>query len=105
MSSALFVQNGYGLGLSLIVTHCQCVNSSQLAGPPMRVPLPEAPVPPNGTCGSSATVWSLICRRPVLRRLPIAIARPTLAENTPADNPYSLRLARSTASSSLAQEV
>src|SRR6266542_458046 len=40
------VQNGYGLGLSLIVTHCQFVNSSQLAGPPMRVPLPDAPVPP-----------------------------------------------------------
>ena len=40
--------------MSLIVTHCQLVNSSQLAGPPMRVPLPEAPVPPNGMCGSSA---------------------------------------------------
>src|SRR4029453_9635460 len=83
------VQNGYGLGLSLIVTHCQLVNSSQLAGPPIRVPLPDAPVPPKGTCGSSATVWSLMCSKPVRSRLPSASARPTDLENTPADRPYS----------------
>src|SRR4029450_13608215 len=100
---AFCVQNGYGLGLSLIVTHCQLVNSSQLAGPPMRVPLPDAPVPPNGICGSSATVWSLMWSRAVRSRLPSASARPTDFENTPADRPYSLLLASSTASSSVAK--
>src|SRR5262249_37207660 len=93
-------QNGYGFGLSLIVTHCQLVNSSQLAGPPMRVPLPG-----NGMCGSSATVWSLIWSRPVRSRLPSASARPTDFENTPAERPYSLLLASSTASSSVANGV
>src|SRR4029434_4918404 len=98
-------QNGHGFGSSLIGAHCQFVNSSQLAGPPMRVPLPDAPVPPNGMCGSSATVWSLMWSRPVRSRLPSASARPTDFENTPAERPYSLLLASSTASSSVAKLV
>ncbi len=50
---------------------------------------------------SSFTVWSLMCNMPVFRRSPRAMARPTLGEITAAARPYSVWLARATASSSL----
>ena len=40
----------------LTVIHCHWVNSSQFAGPPMLVPLPDAPTPSNGLPTSSLTV-------------------------------------------------
>ncbi len=47
-SGAVAVQNGKACACSREVTHCQEVNSSQLDCEPNRLPLPEAPVPPNG---------------------------------------------------------
>lgn len=69
-------QNGYAVASPLIVTHCHWVNSSQLAGPPMLAPFPDAPRPPNGLTTWSSTVWSLMCSKPVFRRLPMLKARP-----------------------------
>lgn len=53
-------QNGYCVACSLTLTHWAWVNSSMLAGPPNRPPLPDAPMPPNGTWGSQLTGWSLM---------------------------------------------
>src|SRR5690348_14434911 len=55
-------QKGDGAIWSRTVTQRMSVNASTLARtPPNRVPLPDARTPPNGTCASSFTVWSLMC--------------------------------------------
>ena len=62
-------QNGNDGGSSRTVTHCHSVNVSKLASPPNRLPLPEAPIPPNGMMASSFSVPSLTWTMPALIRL------------------------------------
>ena len=51
-----YLDEGNPRALLRTVVHCHWVNSSQLAGPPWREPLPEAPRPPMGMVPSSLTV-------------------------------------------------
>ena len=55
--------------------------------------------PPNGACGSSATVGPLMWQMPDAIRFDTASARATSRPNTAADSPYSVSLATRTASS------
>src|SRR4051812_40444881 len=46
--TSLLSQKGNAGDSPATVTHCHCENASALASPPKRLPLPDAPRPPNG---------------------------------------------------------
>src|SRR4029077_6988304 len=71
-------QNGKPWAWGRAVTHRYWVNSSPLLWEPNRLPLPEAPVPPNGAYASLFSVWSLTCTIPAFSRS--AISRPRFTE-------------------------
>ena len=67
---------------------------------PLYRPIPEAFVPPNGTCGSLLIGWSLTWTIPASIRSATSRAREIRSECTDAASPYSVSFASSTASSS-----
>jgi transcriptional regulator GlxA family with amidase domain len=58
------------------VTHCHWVNSSQLLCEPNRLPLPEAPVPPNGADAAGEL------RAHVIRYIRAHLADPQLSRSS-----------------------
>src|SRR5690606_16071979 len=80
-------QNGYAGTSPVLVNHCVSVKLAMFASPPIRVPLPDQPTPPNGITGSSATVWSLMCTIPAGMRSARSTARITSRVMIPSDRP------------------